>query len=146
MAAGAVGYLTGAGAVGGVRGPARWECGRPAWRVPKIGEHVTVPLAENAVAHHPLDLAPSVRSFSASPAPWHGMSSSITLRIKHATRLRSLANASQPSRNASRGFSHRRQTGPRREAVSLRGQPLPKSGPGRATSYWQRDANWRSRR
>lgn len=58
MAAGTVGYRTGAGAVGGVmcparvvlgvdvctgwiirdtgrRGPARWDRGRPAWRVPR---------------------------------------------------------------------------------------------------------------
>lgn len=48
--------------------------------------------------------APTRRSSSARPGPWRGMSSSIVLRIKHATGFKSLANASQPNRSASSGI------------------------------------------
>ena len=48
--------------------------------------------------------APTRRRSSASVGPWRGMSSSITFRIRQATGLRSLANASHPSRSASSGI------------------------------------------
>lgn len=36
---------------------------------PKIGEHVTVPLAEGTVTHHPLDLAPERAQFLGQTRP-----------------------------------------------------------------------------
>ncbi len=48
--------------------------------------------------------APTRRSSSARPGPCLGMSSSMNLRTRQATGLRSLAKASQPSRSASKGI------------------------------------------
>ena len=48
--------------------------------------------------------APTRRSSLAKPGPWRGMSSNMTLRMRQATGLRSLAKASQPSRSASSGM------------------------------------------
>ena len=48
--------------------------------------------------------APALRNSSASAGPRRGTSSSITFRIRHDTGFRSLANASQPRRNASSGI------------------------------------------
>ena len=48
--------------------------------------------------------APTLRNSSANVGPECGISSSIVFRIRHATGLRSLANASHPSRNASKGI------------------------------------------
>ena len=60
--------------------------------------------AANSRSASTLIRSPASRSSSAKPGPWRGMSSSITLRMRQATGLRSLAKASQPRRNASSGI------------------------------------------